>query len=189
MNLELLNNNLDNFISNELEINKFINLIQTSKNCIFIHGICKSSKHLLVKFILNKLNIKYNYILASNIPNKKNTNNFINNYLKTHNIYNLISNNNNKSAIIIDNLELTTTSHKYFYIHISKNIKKYNKLLVLISNTNYFKYYNNIKDTCEEIHFNIDINNTKNDCIHQNDLFNITKKLLYNYVSYNHTVN
>lgn len=189
MNLELLNNNIDNFISNELEINKFNNLIQTSKNCIFLHGICKSSKHLLVKFLLNKLNINYNYILSSNIPNKKNINNFINNYFKTHNIYNLISNNENKkSAIIIDNLELTTTSHKYFYIHIAKYIKKYNKLLILISNTNHFKYYINIKDICEEIHFNIDLNNIPNNCIHQNDLFNITTKLLYDYKSYNNTV-
>lgn len=189
MNLELLNNNLDNFINNESEINQLIDFIQTSNNYIFIHGICKSSKHLLVKFILTKYNIKYNYILASNIPNKKNINNFINNYLKTQNIYNLLYNNNNQSAIIIDNLELTIPAHKYFYIYISKYIKKYNKLLILISNTNYFKYYNNIKDIYEEIHFNIDTNNTKTDCLHQNNLFNITTKLLYDYVSYSHLVN
>ena len=189
MDLDLLKNNLDNFISNENEINEFINSLQTSTNCIFLHGCCKTPKNILVKHIFKKLNIKYNYILSSNIPNKRNLNNFINNYFKTHNIYNLISNNTNKSVIIIDNLELINTADKFFFIHIAKNIKKYNKLLVLISNTDYFKFYDKITDICDEIHFNHNVNNTISSNIHQNDLFTITSNLLYNYDSVKHITN
>lgn len=140
MNLNLIKNS-SNFIGNKEEILKIKNLINSPNlsKCILIKGPPISGKTTLIKCLLNELNIQHNYVIASNLPNKKNISNFIDRYFNTYNIQDLIFKINQKNALIIDNIETLNNNHKHCIIELSKKCSKTNKIIIFICNKNHFK--------------------------------------------------
>ena len=110
-----------------------------------------SGKTTLIKLILDDLNIEYKYILANTLPNKKNIQNFINNYFSSYDIKDLITNVKTTKIIVIDNLETLNNNHKYCLIELSKIYIKYNKLIIFITNKNHFKFSKIVNEMCESI--------------------------------------
>ena len=141
-------NKIENFIGNKDAIIKIKNLINSEplSKCILIKGPPVSGKTTLIKEILNELNINYNYIVASNLPNKKNISNFMDHYFNTYNIADLIFNVEQKNALIIDNLETLNNNHKHCIVELSKKCNKTDKVIIFITNKNHFKCSKIIND-------------------------------------------
>lgn len=155
MNLNLIKNSAD-FIGNKDEIVKIKNLVDSENlsKCILIKGPPTSGKTELIKCLLNEMNIQYNYVIASNLPNKKNISNFMDHYFNTYNIHNLIFKIKQKSALIIDNIETLNNNHKHCIVELSKKCIKTNKIIIFICNKNHFKCSKIINEISTVININ-----------------------------------
>ena len=143
--------NIGDFVGNKNKILNIVKIIKDESKCILIKGLPMSGKTTLIKLILDDLNIEYKYILANTLPNKKNIQNFINNYFSSYDIKDLITNVKTTKIIVIDNLETLNNNHKYCLIELSKIYIKYNKLIIFITNKNHFKFSKIVNEMCESI--------------------------------------
>lgn len=170
MNLTNLIKNSDDFIGNKETILNLKKTIQKEKlnKFILIKGSSLTGKTFLIKQLLTELNINFKYLIASNLPNKKNINAFVNELFKSKDVYQLILNKIQSQIVIIDNIETLTTNHKSCILELIKCLTKYSKtFIILITNKNHIKFSKIINDN--SITFNI-TNPTKT------ELFNFIKK-------------
>ena len=147
-------NKISDFVGNKNEILNLKNSIENESKCLLIKGLPMTGKTTLIKLILKDLKLDYKYILANTLPNKKNINTFINNYISSYDIKSLINNEKVKRVIIIDNLETLNNNHKHCLIELSKIYKKYNQVLIFITNKNHFKFSKIINEICSIIQIN-----------------------------------
>jgi len=170
MNLLTLIKNSNDFVGNKETILNLKNTLTKDKlnKFILIKGSSLTGKTFLIKQLLVELNINFKYLIASNLPNKKNINTFINELFKSKDVYQLILNKIQSRLIIIDNIETLTTNHKCCILELIKCLTKYSKtFIILITNKNHIKFSKLINDN--SIVFNI-INPTIT------ELFNFIKK-------------
>lgn len=134
-------NKLNNFIGNKNQIKDIIKFINNNEKYILIFGKPNTGKTKLIKLIFNNLNLNYNYVIASNLPNNNNVASFNNLYFNNVNLKHLLSKNYNKSNkfLIIDNIELLNNCNKKIISEILQK-KKYNKKIIFITNKTYFKF-------------------------------------------------
>lgn len=134
-------NKLENFIGNKNEIKNIKNFINNNEKFLIIIGKPNTGKTKLIKLIFNNLNLNYNYIIASNLPNNNNIESFTNLYFNNVNLKHLLSKNYNKSNkyLIIDNIELLNNCNKKIVSEILHK-KIINKKIIFITNKTYFKF-------------------------------------------------
>lgn len=134
---------LENFIGNKKQIQEIKNFINNkNEEFLLLTGEVKTGKTELIKLIFNNLNLNYNYIIATNLPNNNNVTSFMNSYYKNYNIKHLLSKKYNISNnfLIIDNLELLNNSNKNIITELLKKKKIIKKKIIFIANKNYFKF-------------------------------------------------
>jgi DNA polymerase III delta prime subunit len=154
---------LDDLIVNIEKLKKIEYWLENFKNIeqpnsIIISGNHGIGKNVSLNILLKKLNYTFKTLSSNNIKNKKIINDILNGCEKKLNVYNVLTNNidnNNKSALIIDDTEtITLSSEKDSLLDLCKRNDK-NKIMpiIFISNNQHSKLITEIKKSCIEYEF------------------------------------
>ena len=153
--------NIDEIIGNNEKINiisEWLNNITNTNNGIIISGTHGIGKTLTLELILKNMNYIVRIINPIDIKEHRVYNDFNDYYNFNNSIYSKINlNNNNKVAVIIDEIEnITLTSEKKFIMDIYKQNNKLKSFpLIFISNNQHSKLLTELKKTCNEIIFTV----------------------------------
>jgi replication factor C subunit 1 len=153
--------NIDEIIGNSKKIEfiiEWLNNIPNGTQSLIISGSQGIAKTLTVELILKKMGYIVRIINTNDIKEHRNYNDFDDYYNFNNSVYSKINlNNNNKVALIIDEIEnITLTSEKKFIMDIYKENNKIKSFpLIFISNNQHSKLLNELKKGCTEVIFNV----------------------------------